>query len=434
MEVFENFGHVLVYGKTNSGKTMFTKYIVDWMHRNGKCEKLYVFRPERLTGEDWDGDYTPGFDHETLHDFDNNIKRIRDEPGNKIVVFDDYNKEINTCKNKDYINLFTDGRKDKIRVINLVHSYTAIAPIAKKNCEYCVIMAATHDRDEIKSLSSTYYSDWVVLYKYISAARQENRYNAIIISQGSTQLTHLICPQESKSLEITVPVDVRGSAFEKDIPMVPMLPGPSEFAEKMESRFNQVAGMSMPVNIGGKSAQYLQDRSVNNFNTKLHADVNQIQETHHIQHVQKIKQVQYKYEEELQERIYNCKRLLLKNTNMYDERLYLLESFNALCRFVPKLELREFDVGKLAFVTKYMPEHAPRKIPPNVKILMDEYKSRKHKMSKKSKKETKKREQKSKINEENVVTLGMAAARVYQAPDAVTKFTELYNSYKYMTS
>ena len=464
MQKLEEFGHIIVYGQTNSGKTTFAKYILYYFAKKNLINKIYIFRPERLMGEDWDPPKFPNLslrrlidenllEVETLSNFDENIKRIRDAPGNKLVVFDDYNNEINTSSNKDYKSLFTDGRKDKIRVINLVHSYTAITPIAKKNCQYCVIMAMTSDKEEIKNLASTYFNNnWILLFKYLNEVRMQDKHNAIIIDKPGPELVHFKVPfirdasrmqrvDESSSqtrpkieeieeidrqntYDVSIPVDVSNSSWNNDIPIYSDVGNPL-FGDASPRMQNSLS-------IGQKNAQFLQDRSINNFNTKFRADVNQLQETQYVQHIQKIKQLEYKYEEEKEERIYNCKKFLQKSILLPSEKEYLIESFNYLFKWRKNIDWSTFDKGQRVFILKYMPELVGTTKCPSFSSTSRRIDG-KRRRDVDNRKNSRSNFDASKLEEKTISGL-ITAAKIYNSNNWEDKLREGYSAIKYITN
>ena len=139
-------GHILVYGQTMSGKTFFTKHILDVL----KPDNIYVF----TTTNDWT-------DYNNYHNF-NRISTILNEieysEGSNIIVFDDFNDQINTSTDKHYIELFTRGRHKNIRVINLAHNSKAIGPTVRANTRY-VFMMSTINLEESNELAKIFYKN-----------------------------------------------------------------------------------------------------------------------------------------------------------------------------------------------------------------------------------------------------------------------------------
>lgn len=157
----ENFGHIIVYGDTASGKTYYTKYLIDII--NPKKTYIYAGVPDQ-----WEKTFKNVYDN-----FDN-IKEIVDickEKKNKIkrenkfiIVFDDFNKRINTQTNQDYLNLFTEGRHAGIRVINLAHHVQDVGPSVRNNARFIVFTKMPDD--ELRRIADTFYDK-----KYIDILR-----------------------------------------------------------------------------------------------------------------------------------------------------------------------------------------------------------------------------------------------------------------------
>jgi hypothetical protein len=150
--ISKEFGHILVYGDTNSGKTYYTKYLISTL--NFKKTYIYAGVPDQ-----WQKDFSNVYDN-----FDN-IKEIVDvckekkskvKRDNKfVIVFDDFNKRINTQTNQDYLNLFTEGRHAGIRVINLAHHVQDVGPSVRNNARFIVFTKMPDD--ELRRIAEIFY-------------------------------------------------------------------------------------------------------------------------------------------------------------------------------------------------------------------------------------------------------------------------------------
>lgn len=189
-------GHIIIYGPTYSGKTYFCKYLIEQLNP----ENIYVFTS---TPRAWKG-------YELYDDFDGNINKILtdsqysfdnqdSERCNQIVVFDDYNDQINTTTNKKYKELFTGGRHKGIRVINLAQQSKAIGPTPRDNAKYVYTMALT-SADEIKSIADTFFNkERFQFKKLIAKAHETNIYSCVEINVQTRQTQILTAPEKKKS-------------------------------------------------------------------------------------------------------------------------------------------------------------------------------------------------------------------------------------------
>ena len=184
----KDFGHIIVYGDTNSGKTYYTKYLI----KDIRPKKTYVFAGVM---DQWLDIKTAG-----LYDTFDNIKEIVEyckENKNKvkrenkfIIVFDDFNKRINTQTNQDYLNLFTEGRHSGIRVINLAHHVQDIGPVVRNNARYIVFTKMP--TDELKRIADLFYDG--KYQEIVKAQHNTKQYTVCVLDKRNKELqTDLAC-------------------------------------------------------------------------------------------------------------------------------------------------------------------------------------------------------------------------------------------------
>lgn len=191
----ENVGHCLVYGQTYSGKTYFTKYLITQL----EPENVYVFTTSK---HEWQN-------YETYDNFENNIqtilnncKAVKDTNStkcNNLIIFDDFNSELNTTTDKVYNELFTGGRHKGIRVINLAQQAKAVGPTVRNNIRYAFIMATILE-DELKKLADMVFNkEKFALKKVVASALQQSEYACVMIDVRSRRTSVHIAPVIKKS-------------------------------------------------------------------------------------------------------------------------------------------------------------------------------------------------------------------------------------------
>lgn len=181
MDFLSDDGHILIYGETSSGKTTLSKKICEYLNVN----QIYVYTTVNKC-------YSDMKNIKIFNDF-NNIKEIKNDiislidnnADNKfIIVFDDFNHQINTSTNPEYNELFTKFRHYNTRIICLSHTIKAVGRTVRQNCRYIFISAIINNNETIKDLSIQYYnSNHRELENILKKAREYINYNYIFIDK-----------------------------------------------------------------------------------------------------------------------------------------------------------------------------------------------------------------------------------------------------------
>lgn len=172
-------GHICLYGGTNTGKTVFMKYLVDKYLENNLYTKddIYVFTTNEYQWEDYKNIYTEWC----------KIKEVKNKivKGTKrgLILLDDFNNDIDTIYDKQYIDLFTRGRHMGIRIITVAHKPTSIGKDARESLLYA-ITGFSSNVEYISELSKYYFSNQSnMLLKLLKEGQQKGRYTMLVINK-----------------------------------------------------------------------------------------------------------------------------------------------------------------------------------------------------------------------------------------------------------
>lgn len=383
----EQIGHCIVYGQTFSGKTYFTKHLIKQLNP----DNVYVFT---TSPHDWVG-------YETYDNFENNIKNIlvnskaSKDPNSheckNIVVFDDFNSEINTSQNKAYNELFTSGRHYGIRVINLAQQSKHIGPTVRSNARYIFIMAIVKE-DELKKLADMFFNkDKFALKKITTSALKESKYACVMIDADSRQTSVYLAPVIKKS---NIPKDEIISKEEGIHDHVSVIPRITDLHNSLHNSLSKTIDVTPPqgsalretpsdaifqgtqsydqlrnlqTSFGNKYAQNMVDNSQNNFQIDYRIKNQQLIETNQIANQNRIEinniNNQISYQNYLHEKKLNfmkevdeVKKLLDQphHTLTRDNKILIARVFNATLQ-PKKKQFTEFDykVGIPYFMERF---------------------------------------------------------------------------------
>lgn len=175
----ESPGHICLYGGTNTGKTFFMKYITDKYIKEKKytLDDVYIFTTNSYQ---WDG-YTHIYDEwNKLKDVKNRIIKTTKKG---LILLDDFNNDVDTIHDKQYIDLFTRGRHMGIRVITVAHKPTSIGKDARESLLYA-ITAFSSNVEYISELSKYYFSNQSnLLIKLLKEGQQKGRFTMLVINK-----------------------------------------------------------------------------------------------------------------------------------------------------------------------------------------------------------------------------------------------------------
>lgn len=150
-----DMGHIGIYGPTMSGKTT---YAIAFIKHVLKPDRVYVFLGS--PAKSWDA--VVSSDGFVLHKTFDKLKEVietctNDPESSTVVVFDDFNEQINTNSDK-YTQLFAQGRHCGIRVINMSNTMKGIGKGAREQLRY-VAMTYMNNLEMVKSLASNYLNN-----------------------------------------------------------------------------------------------------------------------------------------------------------------------------------------------------------------------------------------------------------------------------------
>lgn len=357
---YEKIAHMVVFGETFSGKTYFTKYLINRLAPT----KVYVF-----TGSphEWDDPqytvYTDSFDENAAKMIEECTKVMGEERKKPdfepycphVVVFDDFNEEINTRTNELYKSLYTRGRHYGIRVVNLAHQSHAIGPLARANARYVFCMSSTSET-ELEELANLFYGKMHLQLKNIARkAYSENKYNCVVIDKRSKQ--HVI--------ECAPNINVRENKFLKEfnIEIDTEIPNDALIAQNPAlATYHGVGSMVPPVaggpvsNIGTKSAHNLYDNSTNNFNVNHNIKMKQLIEANNVHNDIKMQNMMFEVKLKLREDVLSVRDIIHKPFKTPQEKEKLVHTMNKTLRPSPPFTLLDYEEGIPMFMEKYFKE------------------------------------------------------------------------------
>lgn len=377
----QTFGHFLIYGETNSGKTVLTKHIIEIVNP----KKIWIFVPrdmydeDNLGTDDWKSHTLDGrevkvfceWSKELVEEIKESSKQDKKEtiPGTEssqrynMIIFDDFNNEINTHTNTDYKDLFTRGRHNNLRIANLVHNTTAIGPIARKNCRFNLIMSATIDRNELKELSKVCYNGPEnVFMNSLNQIRQKNKYSAMMIDKQDTRIASIAgnyAAIKEKDARVDACVAAAQNGDVDDVDNIVnnevevALPAGSSLLESPGNAAYD--GIGDPFGGDNTNAQYINpamggnsfgsigqknilnngqfaDNSKNVYNTQYKVNQQQMLDTQMVNHNQRMLQMKLKMKEDLAMRKFKCWELVNQEGATLGEMSYVLETVNMMLR------------------------------------------------------------------------------------------------------
>jgi hypothetical protein len=364
----EPIGHFIVFGATGSGKTYYAKHLIKTL----KPKKVFVFAGEQYQ---WDmAGYTvmnKGEDsfetsaEKIVTECSDHMKKLREEAAKAgeelesscpfVVVFDDFNDEINTAHNEHYKRMYTKGRHNGIRVINLAHYTHAIGPVARANAKY-IAMMCTMPEDEIKTIADIWYGkDHLKLKRYAADAMKEHENNVILFNRVNKNVTVTRAPAQQRAI---VPIrqhledniaddydEIRNMTV--DVP----LDDNSALNKHPDSlAYNRVGGQ---LSIGNKSAHNMVDNSKNMFNIDHSVKIDQKIQSNQINNQLKLQNITQNMIINLKQDICDVHELVHKPWNTPEEIQKIVYTLNRGLRPNPPFTIHDYREGIPAFERKF---------------------------------------------------------------------------------
>tara|TARA_R110002153_G_scaffold274345_1_gene448989 strand:+ start:4704 stop:6029 length:1326 start_codon:yes stop_codon:yes gene_type:complete len=170
-------GHVAIYGPTESGKTQYAMKLIKEVIRPDHIV-VFLGSEDRTWANAMGGEIECHGKLKPL-EFDPVIAKVRQQATARnatgratIVVFDDYNTDINSTNSASYNQLFTAGRHCGIRIINMSQTAKGIGKDARGNVRYFFSLHMSN-MEYVKDLAG---------FINIPYAEMQTQYNSI---QGS---------------------------------------------------------------------------------------------------------------------------------------------------------------------------------------------------------------------------------------------------------
>lgn len=198
--------HTLVFGNTGSGKSHWLRYFLKkcMLQLDISKSNIFVFVAQ-ISAYQWE---ERGYNTYTEWDLDkiNEIKDIslgafnkQTQMGGAIIVFDDFNEEINTRQNDDLVALYTTSRHVGIRMISVSHSFSSVGNKIRDNIAYAVIMSSVGSKiDMVQNLSKLYLGGDVKKLRDALKQLQDIEFSCLIIDKKG-KLYYDKAPKEDES-------------------------------------------------------------------------------------------------------------------------------------------------------------------------------------------------------------------------------------------
>lgn len=349
-----DFGHMIVHGETNSGKTCFTRHLLKLL----QPDDIWLFT---TTAHDWENVTSP--DKVFAADFETNGEPVMAECKRRVsairskdpefrgvpfvFVFDDFDVDTNHCKS--YRELWSRGRHYGIRVISLIQYSKMQGPLVRTNARYWHIMA-TAKIDEIKHLAGLFYNnDSFKLSAIIRKAREESSWNCVVFD-GRTLgyvVSHASLPsttQHPRSSDPAVLSSTRALNTINTERLVDLPPDSSILADPANAGYLGIAapnvnpvGVNSSISMGQKTAHNMVDNSVNNFAVNHNIKMEQLVSANTTQNNLKLQNITVNHMIQLKQDVYDCARLLDKPYMTSVETDRVISTMNSSLR--PKIPI-----------------------------------------------------------------------------------------------
>lgn len=301
-------GHICIYGGTNTGKTVFMKYLVQKYLQNGSYSEndIYVFTTNEYQ---WVDTSNFSINKDNIHTEWCKLKEVKNkiikESKKGLILLDDFNNDVDTIHDRQYTDLFTRGRHMGIRIITVAHKPTSIGKDARESLLYA-ITGFSSNVEYITELSKYYFSNQSgMLLKLLKEGQQKGRYTMLVINKQTGETF------------------TDKAVFEEDSIV--------SFDSSMVESNNQ----SLPENIGGvnntKICHTDNSRNMTNYNIENKIAIEQRYEDNRVNN--DLKRINYKAQKELEiwKQKDECYGLCLKWNKDEDDLNRLVFLLNKLC-------------------------------------------------------------------------------------------------------
>lgn len=330
--IYQTVGHILVFGQTYSGKTFYTKHLISQLQH----KEVHVFTKSPQQWID--------FTDNVYDEFDENIKTLNERFYKQapyidcpyIIVFDDFNDSINVNTNTSYRELFTRGRHNGIRIINIAHTAKSIGLLARQNSRYAAIMCTTSD-PEIRELAGMFMSgNYLMLRNACEDAKKQNQYSAILLDSRSKLIDTDIAPI---LIENTVEVS-QNSSIMQDIGNA------------------QYLGYTPPqtMNIANKSAHNMVDNSTNNFQINNKIKIQQMIEINNAHNDIKRTNQTFNYNFQLKQDTLDVQKIVRKQFLTPEDKDKIVQTINSTLRPEPPVNIYDYEELLPQFMSHYFKE------------------------------------------------------------------------------
>lgn len=356
--IINELAHFAVFGMTGSGKTFMTKCFIRVYLGCEPTETVIFTSQEREWGDyphvmPWDKDNVE--DMKKMLQDKNMITEDRKFP--YTVVFDDVNNIINTNQDPTYKELFTSGRHNGIRCINLAHDNKATGKTALTNVHVIMVMGSGD-----KTIFNKVFMDAGLTYPQMQQLWREmgddKEYKCAVLHKNKSNMTVLPRAAGKKETDAFVKNLVKNRTVERVVDRDVVIDDRSSIAQNPQN--TQFFGIAPTTNIGNKYAHNLHDQSINNTKINNNIKAKQLSEMKTVQNNMKVHEVHVNRKVGVVSRIYKTIDIVNQAYRDADEIKYITNSVNILMR--PDIQATVNTVEE--YLPDFMLEFAEQKYTP----------------------------------------------------------------------
>ena len=374
--MIDHEGHIIFYGQTQSGKTSYTKHLIENIY---KPEKLYVFTTIPRTWKDFYNarvfskeDFQENV-HKIILECDKIIGKELDPKARFLVVFDDFNDAINTQTDSSYRQLWTASRHSGIRIINMAQQTKMIGKIPRANARF-ILMMAMISNDEIKELASIYCNNnYIKLLEICRNSQKINSRAVILFDKDLNEFAYDYNYADNKQI-----VDADGNPLITSLVVTLSHPDNTSLLPIDRMTYHGLPDLSPQIlpaqpqntfNINNKQATNMYDKSTNNIAINNSLKNSQIIETTNTHHELKMLTITNNYKLQLKQDMYDIRTSLVhKSSQSYEDMEKIIKTANHVLRPSIPYELEDYDEAMDDLMREFFPDDKYRKTKINTDI------------------------------------------------------------------
>jgi len=318
-----DFGHYMIVGPTNSGKTQIAKHLL----REYTIGEPYIFAG---VANQWNGYKV------VTEGFDEFVTKLSNDGIKKAIVFDDYKIDLDTIHNKNYQQLITQGRHIGVTVMILCHSINSSSPLTRSNTRYLVLCQGI-SKSDLNIVSK----NWMLNnMSGVTKILDRRDYTTAIIDANTKRIRQLKAIIEPVKEPITV-----------ELPIT--LPETSTLnTNPSAALYNNVSPGN--ISFANKSAHNLVDNSVNSISIETIIKTDQKVLQNQINNTIKLENIKHEQKETLYRALFKVSELAYKQTHTYDEKSLIVATLNRTLRPNIPYDFDDYLEGLELFMKTYV--------------------------------------------------------------------------------